>query len=200
MTVREQIERSGAAVTPAIRFGLGAGLSFSYDADRRTITGISPNWEAEAERVLASEISFEEATDQALEKIRLQMEDQGLEELRRFADTVTDWRTSDGAAESYRRASEEIESAPGAAFHRRQMRDFLSQARELHPNLGFQLGVGVARSAEAWSTLAVYLAAAADALDSAAPNPSEDPFHHIESLAEAVYQYESAFCDLVSYR
>ena len=55
----------------------------------------------------------------------------------------------------------------------------------------------MSRTAQAWSTLATYLEAMASMLDAEREDPNEDPSHHVESMAEAVFQFESTFWDRI---
>jgi len=142
------------------------------------------------------------AVERALGKAYDNMESSGAEfagtaAIRAFADEVGSWVERPDAAWCYRFAYQVIERrGTGGGFFRRMYRDFLREAEEFAPEIAtLQLGVAMARTAQAWSTLADYLEAMSRHLDEDAEDPGEDPAHHVESLAEAVYQFESSFWD-----
>ncbi len=119
----------------------------------------------------------------------------GLAALRSFSDEVADWGDDEAAARDYRFAYECIagEGTDGAMF-RNLYREFLSEATEHLPDLSrFQVSVSMSRNADTWSTLATYVKAMAQYLEADGDEPAENPRHHVESMAEAVYQFESTF-------
>ncbi len=124
----------------------------------------------------------------------------GLGALRRFTEDVVGWRERDDAAWCYRFAYQCIETrGTGGGFFRRLYREFLSEAADIDRSISTQqLGVSMSRTAQAWSTLATYLEAMASMLDDERPDPNEDPSHHVESMAEAVFQFESTFWDRIA--
>lgn len=121
----------------------------------------------------------------------------GLAGLDTFREEVADWRDCDDAVWSYRFAYECIEKrGTGGAMFRNLYRSFLDEAAEHVPELSrYQLSVSMSRNADTWSTLATYLKAMALFLETDGEDPAEDPSHHVESMAEAVYQFESTFWD-----
>jgi hypothetical protein len=144
--------------------------------------------------------SLDEALQEALEdnadRMRTdQPETRGLFALRKFRDEVADWGGDEEAARSYRCAYESIagEGTDGAMF-RNLYREFLSEATEYLPELSrSQMPVSMSRNADTWSTLATYLQAMARFLETDGEEPAENPRHHLESMAEAAYQFESTF-------
>lgn len=121
----------------------------------------------------------------------------GLGAMRIFADDVGSWIEQPDAAWCYRYAYQVIEKrGTGGANFRRLYRDYLMEALELVPAIKeAQLHVGMSRAASAWTTLA-------ERFQFASESQSPDPqvLAHIESLAEAVYQFESMFWDQVEER
>ncbi len=143
---------------------------------------------------------LEGAIRQALRRNAEQMRDDaseagGLAALRTFRDEVADWIESDDAARSYRFAYECIEKRGAAGTMFRDLyQSFLSEASEYVPELArFQIPISMSRNADAWSTLATYLKAMALFLETEGEEPGENPRHHVESMAEAVYQFETTF-------
>jgi hypothetical protein len=127
----------------------------------------------------------------------------GLDALEQFAAEVSSWRDLDDASWAYRFAYQCIEKrGTGGGNFRALYRDYLSEAGEHVPSiLRNQYAVSMARTASAWSTLARYLEAmsrfvSADGVDDS-DRPDEDPTHHLESMAEAVFQFESTFWDRI---
>ena len=145
---------------------------------------------------------IDQAVLEALEQNRVQMEEDasgmgGLDVLRSFADEVVGWSERDDAAWCYKFGYQVIEKrGTGGGFFRYLYRDFLREVVEMHPDLApMQLPVSMTRTAEAWSTLARYMEAMSRQLDPEAESPAEDAAHHLESMGEAVYQFESTFWD-----
>ncbi|MGM0558724.1 MAG: BtrH N-terminal domain-containing protein [Myxococcota bacterium] len=143
-----------------------------------------------------------EATMQALEQNRVQMEDDasgmgGIDVLRTFADEVVGWAARDDAAWCYKFGYQVIEKrGTGGGFFRYLYRDFLRELVELHPELAaMQLPTSMTRTADAWSTLARYMEAMSRQVDPDAESPDHDAAHHLESMAEATYQFETTFWD-----
>jgi hypothetical protein len=148
--------------------------------------------------------SLEEATLAALEQNRVQMEEDesgmgGIDVLRAFADELVDWTARDDAVWCYKFGYQVIEKrGTGGGFFRYLYRDFLREVVELHSRLtAMQLPISMTRTAQAWSTLARYMEAMSRQLDPEAESPEEDAAHHLESMAEAVYQFESTFWDRI---
>ena len=123
----------------------------------------------------------------------------GLRGLASFRDAVTGWRELEDAAWAYRFGYEVVEKrGTGGAMFRNLYREFLSESVERVPEFGrHQLPVSMSRNADAWSTLATYMKAMAMFLETDGEEPGEDPNHHVESMAEAVFQFESTFWDRV---
>lgn len=123
----------------------------------------------------------------------------GLAGLRTFRDEVVDWRELDDAVWGYRFAYQIIEKrGTGGGMFRALYRDYLAEAADHVPELlRHQLATSMSRNADAWSTLATYLRAMSMFLDSEGDELDEDPTHHVESMAEAVYQFESTFWNRV---
>lgn len=121
----------------------------------------------------------------------------GMPGLDLFREEVAGWRDLDDAEWCYRFAYQCIEKrGTGGAMFRNLYRKFLSEAADYVPEiLQFQLPVSMSRNADAWSTLATYLKAMALYIGTEGEEPDEDPNHHVESMAEAVYQFESTFWD-----
>lgn len=124
----------------------------------------------------------------------------GLSGLRAFADDVANWEDQDDAAWCHRFAYQCIEKrGTGGGNFRRLYREFLSEARVEAPHVvNIQHGVSAAKLSQAWSTLATYHEAMSCVLDPEREDPSEDPRHHVSSMAEAVYQFEESFWDQLS--
>jgi hypothetical protein len=148
---------------------------------------------------------LEAAAMDAIETNRSHMEEDpsgmgGLDVLREFADDVMDWTERDDASWCYKFGYQVIEKrGTGGGFFRYLYRDFLRELVEMHPRLAaMQLPVSMTRTAEAWSTLARYMEAMSRQLEPEGESPDEDPAHHLESMAEAVYQFESTFWDRIA--
>jgi hypothetical protein len=148
---------------------------------------------------------LDEAVELALERNAAQMEEDssgfgGLAALEQFAAEVVSWRELDDAAWAYRFAFQCIEKrGTGGGNFRYLYRDFLNEAGEHVPSiLQAQLAVSMTRTASSWSTLARYLEAMSRWVEGGDDKPEEDPAHHLESMAEAVLQFESTFWDRVS--
>ncbi len=145
-----------------------------------------------------------EAIPAALQRNAEQMEHDtsgfgGLEALEEFAAEVVGWRELDDASWAYRFAYQCIEKrGTGGGNFRFLYRDFLQQAGGLVPSIARdQLAISMSRTGSAWSTLARYLEAMSRFVDPEAEQPDEDPTHHLESMAEAVFQFESTFWDRI---
>lgn len=145
-----------------------------------------------------------EAIPEALERNAEQMEHDdsgfgGLAALEQFAADVVDWRELDDASWAYRFAYQCIEKrGTGGGNFRFLYRDFLQEAGDHVPSIARdQLAISMARTGSAWSTLARYLEAMSRWVDPQADKPDEDPTHHLESMAEAVFQFESTFWDRI---
>lgn len=146
----------------------------------------------------------EEAVQESLEVNENIMEEDptgvgGLEALESFAAEVGNWREREDAVWCYRFAYQVIEKrGTGGGNFRNLYRDYLHEVSELVPSVGQQqLAISMTRTADAWSTLATYLNAMALYLETGGEKPGEDPSHHVESMAEAVYQFESTFWDRI---
>ncbi len=184
-----ELERARASTAPPsmgnqnVWWTLEPGPSFTFDKTR----------------------PLDEAIPMALERNAEQMEQDtsgfgGLEALERFAAEVVSWQELDDAAWAYRFAYQCIEKrGTGGGNFRALYRDYLSEAGDIVPSiLRDQLAVSMARTASSWSTLARYLEAMSRWVDPQADKPEEDPTHHLESMAEAVYQFESTFWDRIA--
>lgn len=148
--------------------------------------------------------ALDEAIELALQRNARQMEDDtsgfgGLKALEQFAGEVVSWRELDDAIWAYRFAFQCIEKrGTGGGNFRYLYRDFLNEAGEQVPSiLRDQLAVSMTRTASSWSTLARYLEAMSRWLEGGDDKPEEDPAHHLESMAEAVLQFESTFWDRI---
>jgi hypothetical protein len=146
-----------------------------------------------------------EAVAIAVERNAMTMEDaddgvMGLSGLRRFADDVANWEAQPDAAWCHRFAYQCIEKrGTGGGNFRQLYREFLSEARAEAPHVvNIQHGVAAAKLSQAWSTLATYHEAMSCLLDPERDDPSEDPRHHVASMAEAVYQFKESFWDQLS--
>jgi hypothetical protein len=145
-----------------------------------------------------------EAIPLAIAQNAEQMEDDisgfgGLAALEQFAGELVSWRELDDASWAYRFAYQCIEKrGTGGGNFRALYRDFLSEAGDHVPSiLRNQYAVSMARTASAWSTLARYLEAMSRFVDDDNDGPDSDPTHHLESMAEAVFQFESTFWDRI---
>jgi hypothetical protein len=151
---------------------------------------------------------LEDAIEEALERNAEAMTDDesgigGLAALKEFKEEVRDWEALEDGDWCYRFAYQCIEQrGTGGGMFRYMYRNFLGEASEHLPMIDdLQLGISMNRNADAWSTLARYLEAAADVLDpdcDAPDTPDKPPSHHVESLAEAVYQFETTFWNQLS--
>jgi hypothetical protein len=146
-----------------------------------------------------------EAVRRALQTNRRAMassddERRGLQAASRFRDEIGDWREFDDAAACFHAAYLAMEHPEtGGGNFRNLYRDFLNEAVEVDPDLGrLQLGLSMGRTADAWSTLATYLAAMKTFVETAGEEPAEDPSHHVESMAEAAYQFEATFWNRIA--
>lgn len=149
---------------------------------------------------------LEEAIAAALARNTEQMERDdsgfgGLEALAEYAGEADTWTELDDASWAYRFAYQCIEKrGTGGGNFRFLYRDFLSEAAEYDPQIRRGgLVVSMTRTADAWSTLARYLEAMSRWVDPDSDDrPDDDPTHHLRSMAEAVYQFESTFWDRVA--
>lgn len=124
----------------------------------------------------------------------------GISGLRVFADEIGEWEAQPDAAWCHRFAYQCIEKrGTGGGNFRQLYREFLAEARHEAPHVvNIQHGVAAAKLSQAWSTLATYHEAMSCILDPEREDPSEDPRHHVVSMAEAVYQFEESFWDQLS--
>lgn len=123
----------------------------------------------------------------------------GLEALSRFREEVGQWKSLDDGTACYRAAYQAMECPEtGGGNYRSLYREFLKEAEQRVPSLGnLQAGLSMTRTADAWSTLGTYLSAMTTYLATDGEEPGENPAHHVESMAEAVYQFESTFWDRI---
>ncbi len=141
----------------------------------------------------------------AIEKNARVMEDesdpgQGLVALRAFADEVADWRELADASWCYQFGYQLSEQrGTGGGNFRAMYREFLFEAAAKYPGVvDRNLGVSMARTAQAWTTLADYMRAMSRALrDDGEAMADAAPGEFLGSLAEAVYQFESTFFDRI---
>lgn len=121
----------------------------------------------------------------------------GLAGLRTFAEEVPAWQELSDAEWCYQFAYQCIEQrGTGGALFRRLYRDFLQESADsVTAFRTMPLAHSMSRVAEAWSTLATYLEATATFLKTDGEEPGEDPRHHLETMAEAVVQFEATFWD-----
>jgi hypothetical protein len=153
------------------------------------VAAIRRNWQ---------QMEGEETTGQTLESWHGEAVG-GLAGLRMFAEEVPDWEELADAVWCYRFAYECIEKrGTGGAMFRRLYKTFLSESADHVTEFSTQpLAHSMSRVSEAWSTLATYLDAMATHLETDGEEPGEDPRHHVETMAEAVFQFESTFWDRV---
>lgn len=111
-----------------------------------------------------------------------------------FAKDVKNWRSQPDYSWCYRFAYQCIERrGTGGGNFRRLYRDFLMEASATVPDIQrTQLHVAMARTSSAWTTLAEQFE-----LASREPEPAAGVLAHVESLSEAVFQFESMFWDRV---
>ncbi len=147
---------------------------------------------------------IEDVVMAAVEKNARAMNDEsdanaGLVALRSFADEVAGWRTLEDAVWCYRFAYQISERrGTGGGNFRVMYRDFLFEAAEKFPGaVDRNLGISMARTAQAWTTLAGYMQSMSNALESGEAMKDSSPNDFISSLAEAVYQFESTFWDRI---
>ncbi|MFB6262324.1 MAG: BtrH N-terminal domain-containing protein [Bradymonadaceae bacterium] len=153
-------------------------------------------WELERGQTRSLESAVREALVRNVESMRQGPEGVGgLDGLGRFKSEVGQWTEQEDAVWCYRFAYQCIEErGTGGGNFRLLYRDYLREAEEYVPELAEgQLVSSVYRTARSWTTLAEHLAAMATYLETEGEEPEEDPAHHVESMAEAVYQFESTF-------
>ncbi len=150
---------------------------------------------------------MDEAISHALAANADQMENDatgfgGLDALEDFAAEVGSWRELDDASWAYRFAYQCIEKrGTGGGNFRFLYRDFLSEASEHVEQIRRDgLVISMTRTADAWSTLSRYLEAMSRWVEPVAEGgaddrPDDDPSHHLNSMAEAVFQFESTYWD-----
>ena len=153
--------------------------------DEAIVDALRRNWQ---------QMELEEETGQTLESWQGEAIG-GLVGLRRFADELSEWQELGDAVWCYRFAYQCIEQrGTGGAMFRKMYRDFLHEAADEVTALDTRpLAHSMSRVAETWSTLATYLDATATFLETDGEEPGEDPRHHLETMAEAVVQFESTF-------
>jgi hypothetical protein len=127
-------------------------------------------------------------------------EGRGLQAASQFRDEIDQWRELDDAAACFHAAYRAMEHPEtGGGNFRNLYRDFLNEAVEVDPELGrLQVGLSMGRTADAWSTLGTYLAAMKTYVETSGEEPAEDPSHHVESMAEAAYQFEATFWNRIA--
>lgn len=147
---------------------------------------------------------IEDVVMSAIEKNARTMEDEsdpgaGLLALRSFADEVADWRALEDAVWCYRFAYQVSERrGTGGGNFRAMYREFLFEAAEKFPSVvDKNLGISMARTAQAWTTLAEYMQSMSRTLESGEAGRDAVPEGFLSSFAEAVYQFESTFWDRI---
>jgi len=118
----------------------------------------------------------------------------GMGAMRVFADEVGQWVERPDAAWCFRFAYQCLERrGTGGGNFRRLYRDFLMESLQIVPAIKkSQLHVGMSRAAAAWTTLAEHFEIA-----SRTEVPEGSAVQFVESLSEAVYQFESMFWDMI---